>query len=203
MYASILKRYGIKGGFLKVIFKSLSLLGIDYECSICWVYRLKEGQSFGDEEANLCIELNEDDFVNYGDKTWFSQQKLEDIRKAFSIPGNRPLGIIRNNQLICYAWLSSKFWGNDITRKLRPQDAYLWDDYVHPSFRGCGLHAVLINARLNYLQKLRKDRIFTIVSVYNQASYKGFKKIGFKKWQTFFRLKFKWSTKEVNSFRYE
>ncbi len=198
MYASILKRYGIKGGFLKVIFKSLSLLGIDYECSICWVYRLKEGQSFGDEEANLCIELNEDDFVNYGDKTWFSQQKLEDIRKAFSIPGNRPLGIIRNNQLICYAWLSSKFWGNDITRKLRPQDAYLWDDYVHPSFRGCGLHAVLINARLNYLQKLRKDRIFTIVSVYNQASYKGF-----KKWQTFFRLKFKWSTKEVNSFRYE
>lgn len=203
MFTDRIKRYGIKGTFLKFIFKSFSLFGIDYDRFICLVFFTKENTEMNIKKIDQCIELNEECFVKYGDKDWFSQKKLEDIRHAYSIPGNKAFGIIQNDRLICYAWLSLQFWGGDITRKLQSQDAYFWDDYVHPSYRGQKLHTVLINTRLHYLQKLGKERVFTVVSIYNQASYKGFNRLGFIKWQTYFVLKLKWNNRTINSFRYE
>ena len=119
---------------------------------------------------------------------WFSDGKIEEMVRACGDKNNKAIGIVKDNLIIAYGWVSLEKMGFDEV-ELLSQDGYLWDDYTHPTYRGQGLHGLINNARINYLCSSGKTRALTKVAHYNRASKNGYYKSGFTKMQTYITMK--------------
>ena len=197
-FRDIHKRYGLGGMLLNLLVKMLRTAGVELEAN----YLLqKEIVPFAKEDEELIQgwgmqRLTLQDFKRYGNIDWFTGKKLEHIKTLLDSPTeNECFGIIQNGQLVCSGWLSLHYlnWGEG-SLLLPNKTGYLWDTYTNPAFRGNGFHAKLIKQRLYQLCMKEYSRAYSIVAVYNRASYKGFIKNGFTKKQLFFTYRF-WNGK--------
>lgn len=184
------KQYSISGVIIKLFLKLLSKVGIQIDVFYSLVYEISSfdiNSVLSQNQIELFRKLSLDDFIKYGDKNWFSDKKINTI---FSLLDNENIvyGIIKDNLIISSGWISLfKYAGfnENFMPSLKPCDAYLWDAYTHPIYRGNHLHKYLIFYRLYRLKELGKKKAYTFVSIYNKASYKGFSRCGFKKDQLF------------------
>lgn len=154
------------------------------------------------EKLPIYRELTLNDFYRQStiNPQWFHTEKIKDMEKAFSIEGNRAFGIFDNELLIAYGWFSTVYF--DITDKqLNDGDAYIWDDYTHPHYRGKHLHENIIKIRLNELSELNIKRILAVTRFQNKRSSIGFKKQNFALIQRFFTIKF-FNNKEYSTLKY-
>ena len=203
-FRDIHKRYGLGGMLVNLLLKSLKMIGAEIEVN----YLLqKEVIPFPDEEKKLIQgwgiqRLTLQDFERYGDIDWFTDRKLEHIKRLLENPTeNECFGIIQNGQLVCSGWISLHYlnWGEG-SLLLPNKTGYLWDTYTNPAFRGNGFHGKLIKQRLYQLSMKEYSRAYSIVAMYNRASYKGFIKNGFAKKQLFFTCKF-WNSKRKTTLK--
>ncbi len=199
----LIHRYGVKGTLLRFLTKSMSLFGFDVRYNVLMEYTLSANIPESNSQIwGGCKQLQFSDLCKYGDKSWFNPQKLEYEKKSFATPGNVAMGIIQNEQLICYGWVNANYWACDTNCILGEGDAYLWSDWVHPDFRGKKLHNLLIQERLRYAKQMNKSRALAVVLVYNRASYKGYERLGFRRAKRFFIIYNKWTKKQFSTLHY-
>lgn len=205
--SDLIKRYGIAGIVCNMALKILTVFKIYLEPNYCLTKDL-DPKIVSEIEDNPCYahfrELSYEDFIRYGDKNWFTEQKL-----AFMLPNfkgqHKAYGLVENDLIVCSAWISLRQFGDDLFKvmpELKANHGYLWDDYTHPSFRGKGLHRQLINYRLYQLCKSDCERAYAFVATYNKASYRGFLRCGFEKKQIFWNYKIG-RGKAKTTFQYE
>lgn len=179
----IYKRYRLTGIISNLFCKCIGYLGCRLYFGTIFYVNLPHTIS----SANTTFKkLNLSDFLGQSEpnSTWFTDSKLKDIRYAFEVDGNEAYGIYYENLLICYGWISLKyFMPNKI--ELASTDGYLWDDYTHPLYRGRGLHRELLLYRCTKLAEYGKTRALSIIARYNYASKVGYEKSGFKRISNF------------------
>lgn len=151
----------------------------------CYMFFLPKETYKGVSTSN-CIRLTLQDFEKQIqiNPQWFTQKKIADLKHAFSMEGNIPYGLYKDDLLIAYGWISIQYIGLS-ERRLKKGDCYLWDDYTHPLYRGKGLHKTIIKIRLHEASKIGCNRVFSIVSLFNKSSSIGFKNVGFQRFQFF------------------
>lgn len=185
------RRYGISGILTNILQKLFSLIGISINRKYCLNFVIAE-MFAGNKDILKSFakfkELSYNDFVFYGEKTWFNADKLSFLKSVLSQSGNSAYGIINNDTIVCSGLISTEYFNlNNI--KLSFSDGYLWDDYTHPQYRGLGFHKRLINYRIYQLYLRKKTTVLVFVDSYNKASYKGFISCGFQKAQTYYVYK--------------
>lgn len=184
-----IKRYGYKGVVEKFICKALSLIGIDV--SIWNLLAIDvDTKSIVIDDGLQFVQLifenfKEQQLCNPG---WFTNEKVALIEDALKHEGNIAFGVYNDRLLICYGFISTVFMGTENVR-LHNTDAYFWDDYVHPDYRGRKLHQLLNAYRIKKTIEFGKSRCISIVGNFNRASLVGYKRLGFMVIQTFCKIK--------------
>lgn len=178
-----IKKFGI-GGTFKFARKILidKLTGGKYKRVSYYVYDLENLKDEAPDEK--IIEVGDVEFVaakDY-DPQWFTDKKVNKILGALNSPDQSAYAYVDDGEIVSYGLLNSKIRSND--ESVYPwgeQDAYLWDDYTNPKFRGQGLHRKIILHRLKKAKEMGKRYAWSIVNDYNRPSYKNFERMGFKK----------------------
>lgn len=190
-FASIRKRYGWGGLFRNAGSKLLGLVGM--HASRWHLYALRQSKSdIGnlnwERSGHPFRELSLEDFHRQAllNPEWFTPGKMADMEKGLAIEGNHAYGLYEGELLICYGWISLKCFGLNPT-PLLPTDAYLWDAYTHPAFRGRRLHTDLSHYCIQRAFGYGKLRVVVIVADYNRASSQTYKWLGFRLTDTFWR----------------
>lgn len=200
----IYKRYGFCGILLNMSLKLLSGIGVNVEVNYLLAKKISPFSEV--EERRLqhwgIQRLSLQDFKQYGNVEWFTERKLKHIEKLLESPfENECFGIIQGSQLVCSGWLSLHYLEDGEDKLLLPNGVgYLWDTYTNPLFRGAGFHGKLIKYRLYQLSMKGYSCAYSVVAVYNRASYRGFVKNGFMKKQLFFTYEF-WNSKKQTTLR--
>ena len=112
--------------------------------------------------------------------------------------GSRSLGFFVNGELAAYTWYRLDrapipLWMNDLFR-LEDDEAYLFDAYVLPAYRGRRLAPLVRYRAYEELRKIGRHRLYSITLAFN-ASSRRFKQrlqgreaelrllVGFKRWK--------------------
>lgn len=179
MIKDAIKRFGLIGFLENTLIHCLQKIGVDF--CIMEMFYLEIPEVTEDKQGIDVRVLQLSDFESQVNKNpiWFTPQKIEDMKRAFSLDGNVPVGIFEEELILAYGWISLKTFGIEKIA-LKGQDGYLWDDYTHPDYRGRGLHSVINNARVNFLRSCSKHRVLTHIAHYNRASRIGYLRNGFK-----------------------
>lgn len=197
-----LKRYGLKGVLLRLVWKSFSIFKID--CSQCYLLgkSLNEPQSSSQSNATFStlefVDFKKQRLLN---PTWFTDEKISSIKKALEIEGSFAYGLLNNDLLISYGFLSLNYWGLDENLELEKGDCYLWDAYTHPSARGRKLHKMLTMHLEKEAFSKGKKRALSIVDSYNKASRNTYKRQGFSVVQKYFTINL-FGVKKLTNFSY-
>lgn len=144
------------------------------------VYRKELVSPTEGEAVRPFRELSLDDFEQQVrlNPAWFSSRKMADIRAAFAVEGNRAYGLFDGALLVCYGWVSTRRWGT-LERRLRPGDAYFWDAYTHPDYRGRRLHSALAEWRSRAALQHGCATAYVIVATWNRASRRTYERNGY------------------------
>ena len=132
--------------------------------------------------CNDCVELTAGDFERQAkvQPERFTPERVERLRKLLAVEGNHAIGIYEGGVLASYGCFSTRYWaGSD--RELKETDAYLWEDYTHPAYRGRGLHRKIVKCRDAELVKYGKKRAAGLVHFYNRASEVAVVEAGYKR----------------------
>lgn len=173
-FASMRKRYGWGGLLRNASGKLLRLAGLNV--SRWYMYAIPVAETdFNDLDRKLTgypfKELCLEDFRRQTvlNPDWFTPAKMDDVERGLGIEGNHAYGLYEGELLVCYGWISLERFGLSEERLL-PTDAYLWDAYTHPAFRGKRLHKYLSIMCLRSIAGYGKSRAVVIVANYNRAS---------------------------------
>lgn len=123
------------------------------------------------------------DMALKGDKTFFTEEKINLYRKRLQDPAYHGYGIMDDEKLIYSTWFSTENLGlPNITKRipLMPNEGLLEDSYCAPSARGHGLHGKMNFYRMKKLYELGKDRVIVIVLDGNVPAMKVQMKSGFE-----------------------
>ena len=182
---SDLKQFGF-WGFLKRIVKFfLRKIGINYNSYYYMVNHIDtEARRMQFEAAKLppVKELTYDDFL-LGDKTIFTDNKLNMIKQRLQDDGYHAYGIVENGQLIYSCWISLKKLESSnacVEGLLDDNEGLLVDAYCSPAARGRGLHGAMNAYRLWQLSQNGKSQAVGIVLKENKPAYKSQLKVGFE-----------------------
>ena len=188
MIKGAIKRFGIFGCIENAIIHGLEKIGIGFNVMEVFVYEMSSIEIYNEEQLNIRV-LELMDFENQANinPQWFNSQKIDDMRSAFAVEGNIPLGIVVNQMIVAYGWVSLNTMGLE-NIPLKESDGYLWDDYTHPDYRGKRLHSVINQARVAFLCSKGKSRALTQVAHYNHASRVGYIRNGFKRETKYFKI---------------
>lgn len=134
-----------------------------------------------------CSELSLAD-LNTMQSSWLSQEQVQAFRNRLSEPGCIGLGIYTQtgNELVYYFWISF----NKIefpahldafhTLHLGPTEAYLYDGYCHPGYRGKGFHGFAAVYLMNKAFEAGKTKVITIIRSINRSAIVSQEKVGFR-----------------------
>lgn len=188
MIRSAIKRFGFFGCIENAIIHCLNKIGICIHVMEVFVYEMSGIETNNRDNLNIrVLELNDFERQTKLNPLWFNPRKIEDMRSAFALDGNIPLGIVANEMIVAYGWVSLNTMGLE-NIVLKESDGYLWDDYTHPDHRGKGLHSAINQARVAFLFSMGKARALTQVAHYNRASRVGYIRNGFKRETKYFKI---------------
>lgn len=175
-----IKRYGTRGFGLFVTLRFLKFFGVELDIKDIYSYTLELSSPQVVQLPYIYKRLLIQDFENqrYFNSQWFLPSKIESLKKAMSIKGNIPYGIMDDKLILAYGWLSLEKMGFD-ENLLPVNEGYLWDDYTHPEYRGKGLHQLITEIRLHKLREFGKCNAVSRIDIYNRASRIGYKRLGF------------------------
>lgn len=171
------RRYGVAGLCCRVVLWLLSKVGLDVRP---WVLYRKQLTTEGSRSALPFRELTLADFESQTalNPDWFSGQKMDDMRKAFTVSGNHAYGLFEGDLLVCYGWVSCEQWGLT-PRRLPRGGAYFWDAYTHPDYRGRRLHSALAEWRSHAAVQHGCATAYVIVATWNRASRRSWERNGY------------------------
>lgn len=175
-------RYGIKGIILNAFSKLMDKLHIKIEFKALYVYDINSNAlAYVSGYRRLVYQ----DFIEKSkeDSVWLTPQKLETLRISFDCPDFFAVGFFVDGIMASYGCASVSRLGD--FAELNREDAYLFDDYTFPQYRGQGFHKKLITARLNELKSMGKIRALSIIADYNKASYTSYLNYGFSRLESF------------------
>ena len=179
---TLYKRYGVIGIVENIILKSASIFGYKQMQILRLVSRdvteIKRKSRF---DYNI-VTLNFTNFLECCkyDKERFSNIYIKQLQERFlqKDSGYICYGIIREGVIIAYSWTSLIFVPR-YDEKLDKNDAFIFDVYTHPDYRGKGLFPKLLDYQINELNKVAKRRALACIDIFNRASLHAFKKNGF------------------------
>ena len=101
--------------------------------------------------------------------------------------GKEPMVGSLNGMVVCYVWITFKdefepFLGREV--QLNNENAYIYDTFVHPDFRGKGIHTVVVQEAMRYIKSHGCKGVFSVVNKANTPSLRTFKKLGFFEFST-------------------
>lgn len=179
---TLYKKYGIIGITENFVLKSASIFGYKKLQILRLVSRdvteIKRKSIF---DYNI-VTLNFTNFLECCkyDKERFSNIYIKQLQERFlqKDSGYICYGIIREDVVIAYSWTSLTFVPR-YDEKLDKNDAFIFDVYTHPDYRGKGLFPKLLDYQINELNKAGKRRALACIDIFNRASLHAFKKNGF------------------------
>ena len=179
---TLYKKYGIIGITENFVLKSASVFGYKKLQILRLVSRnvteIKRKSRF---DYNI-VTLNFTNFLECCkyDKERFSNIYIKQLQERFlqKDSGYICYGIIREDVIIAYSWTSLIFVPR-YDEKLDKNDAFIFDVYTHPNYRGKGLFPKLLDYQINELNKAGKRRALACIDIFNRASLHAFKKKGF------------------------
>jgi GNAT superfamily N-acetyltransferase len=179
---TLYKRYGIIGIVENFVLKIASVFGYKNLQILRLVCKdVTEKKRRYKYDYNI-VTLN---FMNFldcckNDKKRFSNIYIKQIQERFmqKDSGYKCYGIMDSNVIIAYSWTSLIFVPR-YDEKLKNGDAFIFDVYTHPDYRGKGLFPKLLEYQINELNKIGKKRALACIDIFNRASLHAFKKNGF------------------------
>lgn len=185
-----IKRYGVWGFFYNRLLHALSTIGIHID-PYYLIVKECSASTIPHDESVVFRELTYDDFVSYGNPEWFNASKLAVVSDSFNTPGLKAYGCIIDGKLACSGWVSTSCFAMPYPGfpSLRDTDAYLFDAYVDPIFRGHRLHAKLNINRERVALNQGRTRMLSFVSVWNRASLRSWHRIGYFNEQCFMYIR--------------
>ena len=121
---------------------------------------------------------------------WNSEKKLRKKLKK----GNICLGIKHADKLVAYSWYTLKkcsFKGKKY--KLKDNEAYLFDMYTLPSYRGKGIAPYLRYQAYRELEKLGRKKLYSCTTYFNIPAMRFKEKLNAKKTELCLKIRFrKW-----------
>lgn len=185
-----LKRYGLWGCLLNGLLHVLSAVGIHIDP---YYLLVKECPSsiIPNDESGAFRELTYDDFTSYGNPGWFNASKLTIVSDFFKTPGLTVYGCIIDGKLACSGWISTSCFPMPYPGfpRLRETDAYSFDSYVDPDYRGRRLYAALIRVHEVRAIKEGRRRMLSFVAVWNRASLRSWYRMGYSNDQCFMYIR--------------
>lgn len=190
-----IKRYGAWGCLINGLLHALSAIGIHID-PYCMIVKKCTSSTIPNDESVAFKELTYDEFCRYGDPQWFNQAKLSVIWQFFNTPGLKAYGCIIDGRLACSGWVSTTQFPMPYSGfpLLHDTDAYFFDAYVDPKFRGHRLHAKLNTIREKVALDQGRTRMLGFVSIWNRASLRSWHRIGYSNEQCFMHIRVgRWS----------
>lgn len=125
--------------------------------------------------------------INRFTKSWLPEEQVYGFKNRLLKPGFIGLGIFSaaTNELVYYFWLSfEKIEFPDYldafhTLRLGADEAYLYDGFCHPDFRGNGFHGFAAVYLMNRAMEAGKTNVITIIRSINRAAILSQEKVGF------------------------
>ena len=173
------RRYGTAGLVCRIVLWLFSKVGLEIQPWVLYKKRLSVGTgctSLPFRELTLA-DFESQTALNPG---WFSWQKMADVRKAFTVPGNHAYGLFEGDLLVCYGWVSLEQWGLE-PRPLQAGHVYFWDAYTHPDYRGRRLHSALAEWRSRAALQHGCATAYVIVATWNRASRRTWERNGYQR----------------------
>ena len=181
MFKSLFKRIGIIDESFMLLEYSINERSIDKKIT---------SYSYNDV-GNLSL-LDIDKFID------ITSEKKELFRERFLSNSHSCYGILDNNKVVYFTWISWKFMNYpSIFKKrelLKDSEALLEDSFCHPKYRGKGYHSKMNFFRLKKIQEAGKTSVLVLVLKENIPALKVQRKSGFRiiKKISFFKIG-KWS----------
>jgi hypothetical protein len=122
---------------------------------------------------------------------FYSKKKLKRKLKK----GNICLGVKHGDELVAYSWYSlSKSNIKGKKTKLENNEAYLFDMYTMPSYRGNGIAPYLRYQAYRELKKLGRKKLYSYTDYFNTPAMRFKEKLNAKKTELCLKLSFRrWS----------
>lgn len=185
-----IKRYGVWGCLFNGLLHMLSTIGIHIDL---YYLLMKECTSsiISNDESIAFRELTYDDFACYGNPEWFNASKLAVVSNFFNTSGLKAYGCIIDGKLACSGWISTTCFTLPYPGlpQLRETDAYSFDSYVDPDYRGHRLYADLIRTHEAYAKNEGRLRMLSFVAVWNRASLRSWHRMGYYNEQRFMYIR--------------
>ena len=107
-------------------------------------------------------------------------EKLRRIKQALDTGTQECYALFVGEKLASFGLINYHLSGRRLDKvEFTEQDAYLWDDFTYPEFRGKGLHATSIRHRLMKAKENGKRYAWSSVYLHNKASANNFLSVGF------------------------
>lgn len=120
--------------------------------------------------------------------SWVSPEQIQAFRKRLMNPAQLGIGIYSdaNQELAYFFWLSydniefPDRYNAFHSLRLGPDEAYLFDGFCNPSYRGLGFHGVAAIYLMEKAQQAGKKKAVTIILSINKAALISQQKVGFR-----------------------
>ena len=179
---TLYKRYGVVGIVENIILKSASIFGYKQMQILRLVSKNTETVKDKKSLTIKIISIDKEKFFKYipKDSDRFSNIYINQLRERFEMDDSeyKCYGIIKNNFIVAYSWTSLKSVPR-YKEKLKVEDAFIFDVYTHPDFRGQGLFPALLEYQIDELKNIGKKRALACIDIFNRSSLHAFKKAGF------------------------
>lgn len=179
--------YYRKFGFWKTILRFFESSGV-FKRKVFIFFELELKDSISDQEHNHSIDLvrvRKEDLKNVDQYLYEWFEKEEALRRLEA--GNVLLTVKDEGKMIFYQWLELRRVDIpylDLSFSIPDDTAYMAYMYTETEYRGMGIASKAEPLVLKYLQENGCRRIFLIITPNNAVSYRVYKKIGFKEYQT-------------------
>ncbi|WP_290798054.1 hypothetical protein [Flavihumibacter sp. UBA7668] len=187
-FSNAIKQYGFPNALYLVFTKIGEKLGYYHEVYTVFEQELNSAKTTRPLAAGFYSrELSMED-INQLTNTWVPQEQLHGFKNRLLKPGNIGLGIFveTTHELAYYFWLSfEKIEFPDYldafhTLQLGAAEAYLYDGYCHPDYRGNGFHGFAAVYLMNRAREAGKTNVITIIRSINRAAILSQEKVGFR-----------------------
>lgn len=188
------KLYGRKGALIYYGLGQIKkFLHIEIKRSVFYVCDLDKVLQKPDVEfrkLNFADFEKEAHFPEVRKQGWYTPTKIEIIRKRFEKNRAEAYGHFDGENLSSSGWIEYDI-KNIGERQLNGRNAFLFDDYTDPRFRGRGYQSAIIAFRLYHVQKAGYDFAWSNVYDYNRQSRRNYLKAGFHPTVELLTVKFK------------